>query len=345
MRIAVDAMGGDHAPVEVVKGCVEASRLISHEICLVGDEPRIREELAKYEYNRNQVTVKHAPDVITFEEAPVRAIRTKKESSMVVGINMVKDGEAAIFISAGSSGAIMAGGLFILGRIPGIDRPAIAATIPMLKTGGVALIVDAGANPECKVENLMQFAVMGNLYCKSVFDMEAPRIGLVNMGTEAGKGSGTLKTTYEELTASSLNFVGNVEARDLQESVCDVILCDGMVGNVLLKNLEGTAKTIMSIIQAKFTENVRTKMGAALLLPQIRELKKMFDYSEYGGAPILGVKGALIKMHGSYKANGVKNTILKAIPYAENNVVASIEESVAAMSAAASKEEESSEQQ
>ena len=331
MRIAVDAMGGDHAPVEVIKGCIDALKLIPHEICLVGDEARIRGELAKYEYNKEQITIKHAPDIITFDEAPVRAIRTKKESSMVVGINMVKDGEAAIFISAGSSGALMAGGLFILGRIPGIDRPAIAATIPMLKTGGVALIVDAGANPECKPENLMQFAVMGDLYCKSVFDMESPRIGLANMGTEPGKGSGTLKTTYEMLEASSMEFVGNVEARDLQESVCDVIVCDGMVGNVLLKSLEGTAKTIMSIIQDKFTESVRSKMGAALLLPQIRQLKKMFDYSEYGGAPILGVRGAVVKMHGSSKANAVKNTILKAIPYAEMDVVATMSEAIAAV--------------
>ncbi len=340
MRIAVDAMGGDHAPVEVIKGCIEAAKLIPHEICLVGDEARILEELGKYEYNRGQITIVHAPDVITFDDAPVRAIRTKKESSMVVGLNMVKNGEAAVFISAGNSGAIMAGGLFILGRIPGIDRPAIAATIPMLKTGGVALIVDAGANPECKPENLMQFAVMGDLYCRSVFNMSSPRIGLANMGTEEGKGSGTLKTTYENLKGSKLNFVGNVEARDLQESVCDVIVCDGMVGNTLLKSLEGTAKTIMSIVSQKFTATPLAKMGAALLLKQLKEMKKLFDYSEYGGAPILGVQGSLIKMHGSYKANGVKNTILKAIPYAENNVVASIQASAAELEAKTAGEQE-----
>lgn len=327
MRIAVDGMGGDHAPQEIVKGCVEASKLTEHEIVIVGDEERIQRELSLYEYSESQISVVHAGEVISGEDAPVKAVRTKTDSSLVKGINMVKNGEADLLLSAGNTGAIMAGGLFILGRIPGIDRPAIASTYPILGRG-FSLLVDSGANAECKPRNLLEFAAMGSIYMEKVFGMNAPRVGLVNIGTEEGKGTAVLKTVHGMLKQSSLNFVGNVEAREVPAGVCDVVVCDGFVGNTILKLSEGLAWSVLHLMKEKFTESTVSKVGAALLSGKLRDMKKEFDYSSYGGAPILGVKGALIKVHGSSKADAVKNGILKAVPYVENNVVQIIADSV-----------------
>lgn len=327
MKIAVDGMGGDHAPYEIVKGCVEASKLIPHDICIIGNPDLIQAELKKYSYKKEQISIVPAMDVITMEDAPVRAVRTKTDSSLVVGLNMVKEANADLLISAGNSGAIMAGGLFILGRIPGIDRPAIATTYPILGKG-FALMVDSGANSECKPANLLEFATMGDIYMKAVFDMEQPRIGLVNIGTEETKGTTMLKAAHELLAKSSLHFVGNVEAREVPNGACDVIVCDGFVGNIILKLTEGLAWSILKLIKQKFTDGILPKMGALLLSSKLKEMKSEFDYSEYGGAPILGVKGALLKIHGSSNANAVKNAILKAIPYAENRVVQRIQDSV-----------------
>lgn len=327
MKIAVDGMGGDHAPQEIVKGCVEASRLTEHEIILVGDEEKIRAELSRYEYREDRIRVVHASEVITGEDSPVKAIRTKSDSSLVRGINMVKNREADMLLSAGNTGAIMAGGLLILGRIPGIDRPAIASTYPILGSG-FSLLVDSGANAECKPRNLLEFAVMGSIYMEKVFGVEAPRIGLVNIGTEEGKGTSVLKAAHGMLKESPLNFVGNVEAREVPAGVCDVVVCDGFVGNTILKLTEGLAWSILHLMKRKFTENTVSKMGAALLSGKLKDMKQEFDYSSYGGAPILGVKGALIKVHGSSNSNAVKNGILKAIPYVENSVVQIIEDSV-----------------
>lgn len=330
MRIAIDGMGGDNAPSEIVKGCVEASKLISYPIDIVGDPERIQHELDHYTYDKEQITVVPAMDVITMEDAPVRAVRTKTDSSLVVGLNLVKEGKADLLISAGNSGAIMAGGLFILGRIPGIDRPAIATTYPILGKG-FALMVDSGANSECKPANLLEFATMGNIYMKYVFNLEQPRIGLVNIGTEETKGTTMLKAAHELLSKSNMNFIGNVEAREVPNGACDVIVCDGFVGNVILKLTEGLALSILKLIKRKFTDGLLPKLGALLLSSKLKEMKNEFDYSEYGGAPILGVKGALLKIHGSSNANAVKNAILKAIPYAENGVVQKIQDSVLEM--------------
>lgn len=327
MKIVVDGMGGDNAPVEIVKGAVEASAQTLHEIILVGDEKKLYSELTKYQYNKDQITVVHAEEVITNEDAPVKAVRTKTDSSMVKGINMVKNGEADLFVSAGNTGAIMAAGLFILGRIQGIDRPAIASTYPILGKG-VSLLVDSGANAECKPNNLLEFATMGSIYMEKVLNVKKPAVGLVNIGTEETKGTTVLKATYELLSKSNLNFIGNVEARDVPKGACDVIVCDGFVGNVILKLTEGLAWNILKLIKNKFTDGMISKMGALLLSGKLKELKSEFDYSEYGGAPILGVKGAVVKMHGSSNANAVKNTILKGIPYAETNVVQMIQNSV-----------------
>ena len=327
MRIILDGMGGDNAPSAIVEGAVLASKEINHEIIIIGKEELLYQELKKYKYNHDKITVADAREVITNDEAPVRAVRSKKDSSIVKGINMVKQGEGDIFISAGSTGALLSGGLFILGRIQGIDRPALASIYPIVG-GEPSLLVDAGANAECKPNNLLEFGIMGNIYMEKVIGRPSPRVGLVNIGTEAAKGSTLTKAAYELLEQSNMNFVGNVEAREVPKSACDVIVCDGFTGNVVLKLTEGLAWNILQVIKMKFTDGVKAKLGAALLIDKLGELKKEFDYSEYGGAPILGIKGPVVKMHGSSNANAVKNTILKGIPFVEENVVETIQNSV-----------------
>lgn len=328
MRIILDGMGGDNAPGEIVKGAVEASKLIEDEIVIVGDGDKIEFQLKKYKYSDEKISVKHASDVIENDDAPVRAVRRKKDSSMVVGLNMVKSGEGDLFISAGNTGALMAGALFNLGRIQGIDRPAIASIYPILGTKKPSLLVDAGANSECKPSNLLEFAMMGSIYMEKVLGRENPKIGLVNLGVEETKGSTLTKAAFGLLEKSHLNFSGNIEAREVPLGGADVVVCDGFVGNVILKLTEGLAINIVNLLKKKFTENARAKMGAVLLSKKLRSLKEEFDYTEYGGAPILGVKGPVVKMHGSSNANAVKNSILKAIPFAEENVVGIISESV-----------------
>lgn len=327
MRIILDGMGGDNAPGAVVEGAVLASKEIDHEIVIIGQEELIKQELKKYKYNHEKITVADAREIITNDEAPVRAVRSKKDSSIVKGINMVKSGDGDIFISAGSTGALLSGGLFILGRIQGIDRPALASIYPIV--GGEAdLLIDAGANSECKPNNLLEFGIMGNIYMEKVVGRTSPRVGLVNIGTEAAKGSTLTKAAYELLEQSNMNFIGNVEAREVPKGACDVIVCDGFTGNVILKLTEGLAWNILQVIKKKFTDGVKAKLGAALLIDKLGELKKEFDYSEYGGAPILGVKGPIVKMHGSSNANAVKNTIVKGIPFVEGKVIETIQNSV-----------------
>ncbi len=328
MRIILDGMGGDNAPGEIVKGAVGASKLIEDEIVIVGDGDKIEFQLKKYKYSDEKISVKHASEVIENDDAPVRAVRRKKDSSMVVGLNMVKSGEGDLFISAGNTGALMAGALFNLGRIQGIDRPAIASIYPILGTKKPSLLVDAGANSECKPSNLLEFAMMGSIYMEKVLGRENPKIGLVNLGVEETKGSTLTKAAFGLLEKSHLNFSGNIEAREVPLGGADVVVCDGFVGNVILKLTEGLAINIVNLLKKKFTENARAKMGAVLLSKKLRGLKEEFDYTEYGGAPILGVKGPVVKMHGSSNANAVKNSILKAIPFAEENVVGIISESV-----------------
>ena len=327
MKIIVDGMGGDNAPLEIIKGCMEASKLIEHEIYIIGNEEEIDRHLRTFKYDSEKIKVIHATEVINNDEAPVKAVRTKLDSSMVKGINLLKNGFGDLFISAGNTGAIMAGGLFILGRIQGIDRPAIAATYPILGKG-VSLLVDTGANSECKPNNLLEFGTMGSIYMEKVLGIKNPTVGLVNIGEEETKGSTLVKGAYELLKKSNVNFIGNIEAREIPKGAADVIVCDGFVGNVIIKLSEGLAWTILKLIKTKFTQGTVAKIGALLLSGPLQELKKEFDYSEYGGAPILGVKGAIIKIHGSSNANAVKNAILKGIPYVENQVVQIIQNSV-----------------
>ena len=327
MTISLDGMGGDNAPEAIVEGAVLASREIEHQILIIGQEEKIRAELDNHRYDADKISVINATEIISNDEAPVRAVRSKKDSSIVRGINMVKHGEGDIFISAGSTGALLAGGLFILGRIQGIDRPALASIYPII--GGIpSLLVDAGANADCKPNNLLEFGMMGSIYMEKVLGREQPRVGLVNIGAEAAKGSTLTKAAYDLLEQSHLNFTGNVEAREVPKGACDVIVTDGFTGNILLKLTEGLAWNILQVIKQRFTDGVKAKLGAALLLDKIKGLKKEFDYSEYGGAPILGVRGPIVKMHGSSNANAVKNTILKGIPYVSEHVVDKIQNSV-----------------
>lgn len=331
MRVILDGMGGDHAPMEIVKGAVEASKETEHEICIVGIEDQIRAELEKYKYDPEKITVVHAEEVITNEDSPVKAIKRKKDSSMVKGLTMLKDGEGDLFVSAGNTGAQVVGGRMILGRINGIDRPALASIYPVLggKNTKACLLVDAGASAESKAHNLLEYGTMGSIYVEKVFGRPNPRVGLVNLGVEEGKGTSVTKEAYKQLSQAPVNFVGNVEAREVPVGICDVIVCDGFVGNVILKLTEGLAWNILKLVKHKFVEGAKAKFGAMFLKGKLYELKDEFDYSEYGGAPILGVDGAMIKMHGSSNAKAVKNTILKGIPYAEEGVVDIIKNSIA----------------
>jgi len=327
MKIIIDGMGGDNAPAEIVKGAVDASKLTDHEICIIGKSELIESELEKCNYDTDKITVADAREVIEMTDAPVKAVRTKKNSSMVKGLEMIKNGEGDLFISAGNTGALLAGGLFVLGRIQGIDRPALASIYPVLG-GGASLLVDAGANSECKPDNLLEFGIMGSIYMDKVIGRHDPKVGLVNLGVEENKGSMLTKASYDLLEKSKVNFIGNIEAREVPEGVCDVIVCDGFVGNVIIKLTEGLAWHILKLLKKKFTEGAKALLGAALLKDKFKDLKTEFDYSEYGGAPILGVKGPVVKMHGASEANAVKNTIIKAIPFAEENVVEIIQNSV-----------------
>lgn len=328
MRIILDGMGGDDAPDAIVQGAIAATEEIPDDIVIVGKEEIIGGSLVKHGYKGTQIEVVNAEEVITNNEAPVKAVRHKKDSSIVKGITMVKEGQGDVFISAGSTGAILAGGLFILGRIEGIDRPTLAAVYPVIGKEP-SLLTDTGANAECKAKNLLEFAVMGSIYMEHVLGRRDPTIGLVNNGTEAGKGTALTKEAYELLSNSNLNFIGNVETRDLQEAVCDVIITDGFTGNAIVKLTEGMGLMVLRELKHRFLSSTKSKLGALLLKDQLSSIKKEFNYAEYGGAPILGVKGALLKMHGSSDATAVKQTILKAIPYVNENVVGTIESSMA----------------
>ena len=298
------------------------------EIVIVGKTPEITAELGKYSYDESRISIRDAQQVISMNDAPVKAIRSKKDSSIVRGLEMVRDGEGDLFVSAGSTGALLAGGLFILGRIQGIDRPALASVYPVLGSGEASLLLDAGANSECKAENLLEFAIMGSIYMEKVIKRSNPSVGLVNIGEEENKGSMLTKASYELLSKSEVNFIGNIEAREIPKGAADVVVCDGFVGNVILKLTEGLAWHILKMMKSKFTDGAKAKMGALLLRDKLMGLKEEFDYSEYGGAPILGVKGPILKMHGSSNANAVKNAILKGIPFAKEHVVDIIQNTV-----------------
>ncbi|MDF2892942.1 MAG: plsX [Clostridia bacterium] len=310
MRIAIDAMGGDHAPKSAVEGAVQAVKEYGVEICLVGIIDEIHKYLSDEDKNNNKIIVIEASEVISNHDTPVTAIKQKKDSSMVVGLKQVKEGSCDAFLSAGSTGAFLAGSLLKVGRIKGIDRPALSPLIPTTK--GLCMIIDAGANLDCKPKNLQQFAVMGSIYMEKVMGIHNPRVGLLNVGTEEGKGTELTKQSYELLSRLNVNFIGNIEARDVAEGICDVCVCDGFAGNVLLKTTEGVAQVIFDILKGVFMQNAVTKVAALMLKKGLKDFKKKFDYKEVGGAPFMGIDGIMIKAHGSSDARAVKNAVRQA---------------------------------
>jgi glycerol-3-phosphate acyltransferase PlsX len=322
MKIAVDAMGGDYAPAEIVKGAVEAART-GVQVILVGREADVCRELGKYPAD-SRVEVVDAPEVIDMDEHPALALRQKRKASIAVATRLCRDGQAAAVVSAGNTGAQMAAALLILGRLPGIDRPAIATQMPTLT--GRTLILDSGANADCKPHHLLQFARMGSIYAQRVLGVAAPRVGLLNIGAEETKGSELVLEAHQLLRQSSLNFYGNVEGREILEGPVDVVVCDGFVGNILLKFAEGMGTTLLGMIKANLERSLRTRIGGALSLPAFRAVKAKMDYAEYGGAPLLGVKGVSIICHGSSRAAAIKNAVLAACECARNGVVAELAE-------------------
>ena len=327
MKILIDGMGGDNAPDAVVQGAIDSLKEMDEEIVLIGNEDLLTESVEKHGYSGNRISIVHASQVIYNHEPPVKAVRSKKDSSIVKGLKMIKEGEGDVFISAGSTGALMAGGMFTLGRIQGIDRPTLAAVYPVMGKEPI-LLADSGANAECKPRNILEFGVMGTTYMEKVLGRENPTVGLVNNGTEEGKGTTMTKAAHELLAKSPLNFIGNIESREVPDGIADVVVTDGFTGNVIIKLTEGMGLMFLRQMKSMFTANAKTKMGAVLMKEQLKQMKKQFDYTEYGGAPILGVKGAVLKMHGSSDALAVKQTIMKSIPYVDGKVVQLIQNSV-----------------
>lgn len=328
MNIMIDGMGGDHAPEEIVKGAVQAAKEISGTVSIIGREERINECLQALNWNGDNIEVVNATEVISNNESPAMAVRKKKDSSISKGMRMLKEGEVDAFISGGSTGALLSAGLLILGRIRGIKRPAIAAFFPKIGMNDTSLILDCGANAESRPEYLLQYGIMGSIFVEKVKGIENPEVMLLNVGAEEEKGDPLHKESFELLRKADINFKGNCEGRDVPFGCCDVVVTDGFSGNVFLKSSEGVALAVMKRIKQKMTEGLVAKAGALLSYNKLKEIKKEFDYSEEGGAPILGLKGPVLKIHGSSKANAVYNAILKAVPYVEQDVTALIENAI-----------------
>ncbi|MBE0451312.1 MAG: phosphate acyltransferase PlsX [Clostridia bacterium] len=314
MKIGFDAMGGDHAPIENVKGAVESLEMISGDIVLYGDESMIKKELSKYKHDSARIEIVHTTEVIENDDKPVKAIKSKSDSSMVVGLKALRKGDVDAFVSAGNTGALLAGGLFKVGRIKGIDRPAICTIYPTME--GASVLVDAGANAECKPRNLIEFAYMGSMYAEKILGIENPRVALVNIGAEETKGTPLYIETHQLLKQTELNFVGNVEGRDVPTGKVDVIVADGFTGNIILKLTEGVALSLVKGLKREIMKNTIGKIGGLLLKKNLGDFKKMLDYTEYGGAPLLGINGLVVKAHGSSDAKAFKN----AIKYAQLGV-------------------------
>lgn len=327
-RVAVDAMGGDNAPQVVVQGAVDAvNNRDDIKVFLIGQIDAIKEELAKYKYSDNKIEIIDAPEVIEMAEPPVMAIRKKKQSSIVVGMNMVKNKEADAFVSAGSTGAVLVGGQLIVGRIKGIQRPPLAPLIPTEK--GVSLLIDCGANVDARAEHLVQFAKIGSIYMESVVGKKNPKVAIVNIGAEEEKGNALVKETMPKLReCKDINFVGSIEARDIPKGDVDVIVCEAFVGNVILKLYEGLASTLIGVIKKGLMSTVMSKIGAALALPALKTTLKDFDASKYGGAPLLGLNGLVVKTHGSSKAIEITNSIYQCVAFNEQDVNGKIRENI-----------------
>ena len=330
MKIAIDAMGGDYAPEQIVFGSVRAAKKYGCEIVLVGDEQKIRKVLEEEQgWQDLKISVHHASEVIEMGEHPGAAIRRKKDASVVVATRLVKDGVCDAVLSAGSTGAAAASALLVLGRIKGIDRPTIATPMPTPR--GVTLLLDSGANVDSKPRHLVQSALMGSIYSQYIFDMEKPRVGLLNIGEEETKGNEQALATYPLLQQmTTINFIGNVEGRDIPKGNVDVVICDGFVGNVVLKFAEGLAKTLMKLIKETIKDGgFLAKLGALLVMPALKKLGKRLDVTEYGGAPLLGVDGCCIICHGSSNAKSICSAIGVANEYVNTNVLDHIRDNIA----------------
>ncbi|MBQ3202604.1 MAG: phosphate acyltransferase PlsX [Clostridia bacterium] len=328
MRIIVDAFGGDNAPVEILKGAAKAVVTYDCDIILTGDEEKIRQAAAENEISLERMEIVHASDVMTMEDHPKSILREHKDCSMAVALRLLAEGKGDAVVSAGSTGALLMGGTFIVKRIKGVSRPALAPVMP--SDDKPFMLIDCGANADCRPEMLVQFAHMGSIYMSHMYPREGgPRVGLLNVGTEDTKGGELQLATFPLLKESDLNFIGNVEARDVPAGVADVVVADGFSGNVLLKTLEGTVDMLMKNLKQSFMSSLRTKIGAMLVMPGLRVLKKKLSTSEYGGAVLLGVNKPVIKAHGNSKADGFCSAIRIASEFAASDAIAQIEAAVA----------------
>lgn len=328
IKVAVDAMGGDNAPGEIVKGTVEAVQTRKDiKVLLVGQEDVVNKELEKYTYEKEQIEVVHAEDVIETAEPPVNAIRKKKQSSIVIGMGMVKKQEADAFVSAGSSGAILVGGQVLVGRIKGVERPPLAPLIPTEK--GVALLIDCGANVDARASHLVQFAQMGSIYMENVIGVKKPRVAILNIGAEEEKGNQLVKETFPLLKeCEDINFIGSIEAREIPHGGADVIVTEAFAGNIVLKLYEGVADTLLTKVKEGLMSTFRSKIGALLIKPALKRTLKAFDASQYGGAPLLGLNGLVVKTHGSAKAGDIRNSIIQCVTFREQKINEKIKEHI-----------------
>jgi len=327
MRIGIDAFGGDNAPEAVILGVKDVLNSIESDIVLYGDEATIVRLLTKHEVDLQKIEIVHTTQIVNGEDKPVMAVKKKKDSSMIKGLIDLRKKELDAFLSAGNTGALLAGGLLKVGRIKGIDRPALVSVYPTNK--GISVLADAGANAECKARNLKEFSIMGSLYAKEILQIENPKVGLVNIGDEKGKGTALVKEAYEEIEKlDNINFIGNVEARDIPFGQADVIICDGFTGNVILKLSEGVAKSLSDMFKSAFMKNVFTKISALAVKSGLSDIKRKLDYSEYGGAPLLGVKELIIKAHGSSNPKAFKNAIIYAEKALKNDLIGKIEKNL-----------------
>src|SRR5437899_29390 len=323
--IALDAMGSDRAPKPEVEGAIQAARRYGIQVALVGPEETLRAELSRHPFSRSlPISVVHASEVILMDDKALQAVRAKRDSSMRVGLRLVREGRAAAFITAGNTGAAMATAKMVLGGLPGVDRPALVAIIPTA-IGTVSTVLDVGANVDCKPHNLEEFAVMGDIYFRSMFGVARPRVGLLSIGEEEGKGNELTREAFHLLKQLPLNFVGNVEGRDLYSGKVDVIVADGFVGNVALKTSEGVANLVRAILKETLRATITRQVGYLLSRSAFSDFKKRLDHTEYGGAPLLGVKGACFITHGSSNINAIKNAIRVASEFVERNINAKIE--------------------